>query len=381
MLPMVEERSFWLAWSTIYGVGPILLKRLHRHFGSLAQAWQAHPSELLAVEGFGLQNADTVVAQRQKLDPEQIWQHHTKANPQFWTPADADYPRLLLELPDPPPVLYYRGSVEPQENRGQRPAVAIVGTRSPSEYGRRWTRRISETLAKHGYTIVSGLAEGIDTEAHRSCLAVGGRTLAVVATGLDVVYPPSNRTLHQHIQSHGLILSEYPAGTTPDRAYFPRRNRIIAGLSRVTLVLEAPQRSGALITAHLANEYGRDVYALPGSLDNTRSLGCLKLISNGAHLILSEVDLLEQLGQLPLMDDLLEPLPAAAPTPIDLPHDLQQVFQQLTELTQQSGGEAVSMERLVQQMPLAASAVSSALLQLELLGLVTQLPGLRYQPC
>lgn len=377
---MVKERAFWLAWSQVQGVGPILLKRLHQQFGSLSAAWSVKATALMEVEGVGQQTAEAIVAQRQQCDPEALLAEHTQQNPNFWTPADADYPRLLLELPDPPAVLYYRGQVDLEENLGRVPTIAIVGTRSPSDYGRRWTRRLSSALAKQGFTIVSGLAEGIDTEAHRSCLQAGGRTIAVVGTGVDVVYPWSNRQLCQQVLTQGLVVSEYPAGTQPDRIHFPRRNRIIAGLSRASLVLEAPVRSGALITAHLANDYGRDVYVLPGSLDNPRSLGCLKLLNNGAQVILGETELLDLLGALPqLMPSASEPLADQIALPLDLPPDLTQVFQALTDLSQRSEVNAVHLDQLTPVIPLNAGEVSSALLQLELMGLVVQLPGMRYQ--
>lgn len=374
--PLTEERAFWLAWSQIHGIGPILIKRLHRHFSSLAAAWEASPKALQAVEGFGLQLSESAIAARRQIQPEDLLQQHQQKNPRFWTPADPDYPRLLLEIPDPPPVLYYRGNVVAQENSGGLPTVAIVGTRSPSEYGKRWTRRLSTALAKNGFIIISGLAEGIDTEAHRSCLEAGGRTLAVLGTGLDIVYPWSNRSLYKQVIEQGLALSEYPAGTQADRAHFPRRNRIVAGLSRAVLVLEAPERSGALITVHLANDYGRDVYVLPGSLDNPRAIGCLHLLNTGAQVILGEDHLLELLGAMP---QLSLPLDQPANLPGNLPPELTQILQGMTELNQTHTVEAVSFDLLVQTTGLTASALSSSLLQLELMGLVTQQPGMRYQ--
>lgn len=371
----VFERAYWVAWSRIDGIGPILLRRLQKHFGTLETAWDASASDLLSVEGFGLLTAESVAAARRQIDPETLLQQHEQENPGFWTPADAEYPRLLLETPDPPPVLYYQGRVEPRELAGAVPMVAIVGTRSPSDYGRRWTRRITELLTQNGFTIVSGLADGVDTEAHRSCLAVGGRTIAVLGCGADIVYPWSNRSLHQQVQQSGLILSEHPAGTQPDRTFFPRRNRIIAGLCRATLVMEAPAKSGGLITAHYANEYGRDVYALPGSLDNAKAIGCLRLINNGAHLILED-DLLDMLGMLPALD--APPPITQATLPLDLKSEWEQILQALTTLSQTNNSEPVPFDRLVQATELPASVISSALFQLEMAGLVTQMPGMRY---
>jgi len=375
----VEERALWLAWAQIPGVGSILIQRLKQHFGTLAEAWQASRNELLAVEGVGLQIADTILTERQRLNPTVLLQQHEQANAGFWTPADPDYPQILLEIPDPPPVLYYRGKVNPMENRGQVPMVAIVGTRSPSDYGRRWTRRFASTLSQQGFSVVSGLAEGIDTEAHRSCIGVDGRTLAVLGTGVDVVYPWSNRMLYQQVIQQGLALSEHPAGTQPDRTHFPRRNRIIAGLCRAVLVMEAPTKSGALITANLANEYGRDVYVLPGSLDNPRSQGCLRLIQKGAQLILSENHLLELLGELPMFTP--STTEQQTTIPANLSPDLESVLRTIMQLTKQEGLEAVQFDQIVQTSGLGASQVSSSLLQLELLGMVAQQPGMRYHRC
>jgi DNA processing protein len=287
-----------------------------------------------------------------------------------------------------------------------RPAIGIVGTRSPSDYGKRWTRRIATVLAKCGFTIVSGMAKGIDTEAHHACLAAGGRTLAVLGTGVDVVYPAENRALYQQILPQGLVLSEYPRGTTPNARHFPQRNRIIAGLSRALLVMEAPERSGALITAHQANEFCRDVYVLPGRIDDYNSQGCLKLLKNGAEMILSEAELLSMLGAMPPLDlsqqlslfsnsvtgdipmsnsasvSASAPLreratPLNTPTPpappINLEPQLKQVFQVIPK-------EAIAFDLIVEKAGMNAGEVSSALLQLELLGLVSQLPGFgRYQ--
>ncbi len=402
----IQERMLWVAWSQIPGVGPVTLHRLNQQFGSLAAAWSASPTALGRVEGLGQKMIATIMEQRARIHPNTLYQQHCQKNPHFWTPVDPDYPRLLLQIPSPPPLLYYRGTIDREENPGNRPVIGIVGTRSPSDYGKRWTRRIATVLTKCGFTIVSGMAKGIDTEAHHACLAAGGRTLAVLGTGVDVVYPAENRALYQQILSQGLVLSEYPRGTTPNARHFPQRNRIIAGLSRALLVMEAPERSGALITAHQANEFCRDVYVLPGRIDDYNSQGCLKLLKNGAEMILSEAELLSMLGAMPPLD--LSPhlspdlslcsdsgirniqksdsaslsvreraTPLNTPTPpappINLEPQLKQVFQVIPK-------EAIAFDLIVEQAGMNAGEVSSALLQLELLGLVSQLPGFgRYQ--
>ena len=383
---MLEERAYWLAWSQINGIGPILLQRLHQHFDSLAAAWTAKSVDLMRVDRFGKLIIETTLQAREKINPEEFIERHLIKNPNFWTPADSDYPRLLLEIPSPPPVLYYRGNVDVKENQGITPTVAIVGTRSPSEYGRKWTRKFSAALAKNGFTVVSGLAVGIDTEAHTACLEAGGRTFAVLGTGVDIVYPKQNERLCDRILQQGLAISEYPAGTQPNKTNFPRRNRIIAGLSRATIVIEAPHKSGALITAYQANEFCRDVYVLTARLDDERSFGCLELLSKGAHPILpnsdrllSEDRLLEMLGAMPKLDTpeqlSLFSLNPAVEKPVPL------LEPELAKVLSAIDSEPISFDTIVEVLGLEAGTVSSILLQLELMGLVSQLPGMRYQRC
>ena len=382
------ERAYWLAWSRIKDVGPVLIKRLHERFGSLQLAWQAAPADLLTVDGIGLVTADHIREVRSQLNPEQLLEKHEAQCLNFWTPADVDYPRLLWEIPDPPPVLYYRGPFRP--NNSSSPTVAIVGTRHPSTYGRRWTHRLSRCLSQHQVTIASGLANGIDTCAHQSCLDTHGQTIAVLGSGVDIVYPRSNAQIYQRILDTGLIVSEYPDGTPPDRGHFPRRNRIIAGLSHAILVTEAPKKSGALITAYLANDYGRHVYALPTSLDNHTGKGCLDLINTGAAMILGEGQLVKELlatdrtitkpttshttvanstTQSPLANNTQ---PDSTPTAVELDVALQQLLQVIPDAP-------VSLDHLVETTQLDTSALLSGLLQLELAGVITQLPGGQYQ--
>jgi DNA processing protein len=372
----MQERAAWVAWAQISGIGPVALQRLQQRFGSLAAAWQASPDQLQGVNGIGTTVLRAIATHRSKIDPDDFLETHTQKNPYFWTPADPQYPRLLKEIPDPPAVLYFRGNAKLLDPEGSIPAVAIVGTRDPSDYAKRWTRKLAGVLAQNDITVVSGMAEGIDTQAHLGCLEKNGNTIAALGTGTDIAYPPRNQTLHQQISERGLVLSEYPAGTQPNRAHFPRRNRMIAALSRATLVMEAPQRSGALITAYMANDYGRDVYVLPGTLDNPRATGCLGLMTKGAQLILGEGHLLELLGTIPALDR-----PQITTAPVYMPNlspELSAIFSALQELCQTSGQPSISFDQLIQGCQQPASAVSSALLQLELLGLVTQLPGMKY---
>lgn len=366
----MNERAYWLSWSRLRGIGPVLLKRIYEHFGSLAIAWDASAAALKEVDGLGPGLVSSILEQRGQVNPEALLAKHQETSPNFWTPTDPEYPALLWAIADPPPLLYYRGRAELIRQIDHGTAVGIVGTRSPSEYGRRWTRKLTQRLVRHIIPIVSGLAEGVDREAHLSTLEAGGETFAVLGTGVDVVYPWSNRGLYERIKVEGLLLSEYPDGTGPDRAHFPRRNRIIAGLCRAILVTEAPVRSGALITARLANEYGREVYALPGNLDNPRCLGCLGLINEGAGLILDEETLLKGLGTLPNLT--VAEAPQVSPSLPSLDPLLEQVFQTIPS-------EPTKLDYLAEQGSLPTGTLLSALVQLELLGLIQQLPGMQYK--
>ena len=365
---MVQERAYWLAWSQIEGIGAISLNKIYQHFGSLQTAWSAPTIAFAEIEGINGKTARGIKQHRPHDLPAKLLASHLEQNPQFWTPSDELYPRLLAEIPSPPPLLYYQGQIEPAENLGHKPMVGIVGTRSPSEYGKRWTKKLTQALVSHGFGIVSGMAAGIDTIAHQTCLEEDGRTIAVLGTGIDQIYPFSNRDLYSQLCQRGSIVSEYPAQTQPERGHFPARNRIIAGLCRAVLIIEAPKRSGALITARYANDFGRDVYVLPGSLDNPNALGCLGLLNSGAHVILSSEHLLELLGTMPCLDRLsatVKPQPDLAP-------ELAAVYSLIDR-------ESIPIDAISQQTGLAINQILATLSQLEMMDLVVQLPGMRYQ--
>ena len=365
---MEQEKAYWLAWSQISGIGAVSLKKIYQHFGSLEGAWNAKAIAFSEVEGLNSKALIAIQTARSKIDTEALIAQHLQHNPLFWTPSDIDYPRLLSEIPSPPPLLHYLGQVDNNENAGVTPMIGIVGTRNPTEYGKRWTKKITQALVKHGFGIVSGMAAGIDTIAHHSCLETSGRTIAVLGTGVNTVYPHSNFSLHQKLQREGLIVSEYSAGTKPDRGHFPARNRIIAGLCRAVIIIEAPKRSGALITARYANDFCRDVYVLPGSLDNSQSLGCLTLLNSGAHVILGIEHLLEMLGTMPCLD-LISPPPKKIP----------QLEPHLAEIYQLISHESTSLDAIGAQTGKTTAEILAALSQLELMDLISQLPGMRYQ--
>jgi len=271
-----------------------------------------------------------------------------------------EYPKLLLEIPDPPPYLYVKG-----ELRGSETAVAIVGSRRASTYGMHTTTRLASDLAGHGITVVSGMARGVDTAAHRGALSSGGRTIGVLGCGIDVIYPPENRRLFEEMASSGAIVSEFPLGTLPLAENFPRRNRIISGMSRGVLVVEAMEKSGSLITAQYALEQGREVFAIPGNINSGASRGTNRLIKDGAKLVEGVEDILEELphrigtaaaaGAAPAPDFALTPKEAA-------------VYTLLAEAPRH-------IDDVIVKSGLTVGDVSAILLALELKGAVMQLPG------
>jgi DNA processing protein len=377
----VGERSYWLAWRELNGIGAVLLHRLWQRFGSVEAAWNASSSELQQVEGIGKQRAEKIVADRLSLNPEKILATYQQYNPDFITPSDSEYPKILTTTPDAPTILHYRGDITLLQTLETQRGIAIVGTRKAGKYGSTWAQRYSQILTQENFIIVSGLAEGIDTIAHEACLAAGGKTIAVLGNGVDQVYPLSNRQLYDQIEKSGLILSEYPAGTKPDRKHFPARNRIVAGLCEATLVMEGGMDSGALITANLANDYGREVYALAGNLDSPQSEGCIHLISQGAHILPKPEKFLELMEVLPrihvtepeveaLVQTLEEKITPVLPT---LESSLQILLQSIILLNNNA-----PLDLMIAQTKMSAGEVSSGLLQLELMGLVVQNPGMRY---
>ncbi len=387
-----KERIYWLAWSKIRGLGPVSLKKIYNHFGSLEKAWYCADNQYLQVDGIGKKSLVSLVEEKAKIEPEKLFIQHQQQNPHFCTPSDAEYPQLLLEIPSTPAVLYYTGDLKLAQTEGVNHLIGIVGTRNPTEHGRRWTYNISQALAKSGLTIVSGLAKGIDTVAHRACLDVGGKTIAVLGNGLDRAYPYQNKKLMAEIAEKGLILTEYEYGSTPERGNFPARNRIVAGLSRAVLVMEAPEKSGALITARYANEFNRDVYTLPNTPDNLQARGCLKLIHKGAEVIITEEELLSSLGDIPSLtpsasqqlslfnstnETTSQTTTESIPTPTKSNRpDLQPPFATVYNAIASS---PTSLDTIVNNSGLNAPEVSAILLQLELDSLVTQLPGMMYK--
>ncbi len=300
-----DEARYWVGFSQAKFIGPTRISRLLERFGDLATAWAAPVHELRAV--LDERALKGVLAARRDLDLDREMERYDRLGVRVLTLADEGYPRLLREIPAPPPVLYVKGRLVEGDDR----AVGIVGTRRLTPYGREVTAALSGDLAASGVTIVSGLARGIDGVAHQTALQAGGRTIAVLGCGPDVVYPPEHRNLAERIVEQGALLSEYPPGRQPDAQNFPARNRIISGLSLGVIVIEAPERSGALITADFAADQGRDVFVVPGSVLSAASAGTNRLLRDGARPVRAAADVLEDLG--------LDAGPDAAPVQQELP--------------------------------------------------------------
>jgi DNA processing protein len=283
-----------LLLSQLPGVGPLVLTRLLDAFGSAARVLSAPEDALRNVQGVGPKLVRTIRHASDHVDYLAMIQWCESNHAKILTIDSPDYPTRLLDLPDAPPVLFVQGDLLPSDEL----SVAIVGTRHATTYGRQQAEKIAYGLARAGVTVVSGMARGIDTAAHQGALDAGGRTIAVFGCGLGHIYPPENAALAQAIANSGAILSEYAPNASPRGGMFPQRNRIISGLSHATLVIEAPERSGSLITARTASEQGRDVLALPGNVNSRASQGTNLLIRDGAKLIRNVDDILECLGPL-----------------------------------------------------------------------------------
>lgn len=383
---MEAEKKYWLAWSKIKGIGSVSLRKIYEYFGSLEHAWHSSAGEYIKVEGIGQKTAIAISQEKQKIDPEQLLIKYREKNPYFCTPIEPIYPQLLLEIPSYPAILHYSGELQLAQKMNH--LIGIVGTRNPTEHGKKWTYNISKALAQNGFVVVSGLADGIDTIAHRGCLDGGGKTIAVLGNGLDRAYPSKNKQLMAEIAEKGLILTEYEYGSLPERGNFPARNRIVAGLCRAVLVMEAPEKSGALITARYANEFNRDVYTLPNSPDNFRARGCLRLIHKGAEIIITEEELLTSLGAIPSLTPSPQQLSLFSAPTIEKTTDSIEVkaHSRVTALAPSFlqvynaiDAEPTSLDIIITNSGLSSSEVSGILLQLELEGMVTQLPGMMYQ--
>lgn len=390
----MNRTEAYLALNLLPGIGPVRVRRLVRTLGSPERILMATESDLRRVEGIGPELARQIREWDRHVDVAEEWRRIEAHGIDLLTVDSDDYPPLLREVPNAPFLLYVKGALTPQD----RHAIGVVGSRRATHYGVQTARKLSFQLANAGHTIVSGLARGIDTAAHEGALAAGGRTLAILGSGIGHLYPPENAALAERIAGSGALISEHPVLCVPDPQYFALRNRIISGLSRGVLVVEAPVRSGALITADQALEQGRNVYAVPGQIDRPTSAGCNRLIQRGAKLTMDAGDILEDLDTLfPLGGSLIREeegattaaeakaeeqreeiegevrrsLPAAPAREASLSPEEAKLLEQLSS-------DETQLETLIERSGLPASQVATALLMLEMKRLAKQLPGQRY---
>jgi len=354
------ELKYWLGFSLVPGIGRVRISQLKQYFGALESAWHA-PESRLKQAGLDSRSIDALLTLRPRisLDEEMAKLEHYKMTA---LPCDDPrYPYRLKEIYDHPPVLYVRGNITVLD----QPCLAVVGTRRPTIYGRQATEEIVSDLAASNIVIVSGLARGIDSIAHRAALDAGGKTIAVFASGLDIVYPGENVKLAQAIKEQGALVSEHPPGTRPRAENFPLRNRIMSGLSLGVLVVEAGERSGALITAHQAVEQNREVFAIPGSIFSPASRGTNRLIQEGAKLVLSYLDILEELNLSMVVQqtELREFSPATTAE---------------SAVLRQLDAQPRHIDEICRGCGLPMPAVSSTLTMLELKGIARQVGTLSY---
>jgi DNA processing protein len=356
-----EEKHYWIGLNML--LTPRRFRLLLEHFPSAREIWEAPVERLRAIPGME-HLAEEFVAQRAAVQPrlEEELEVIARLGLKIITLADGGYPQPLRSLPNPPPVLYLLGDYQERDEL----AIALVGTRRSTPYGRMVAEQLARGLSELGLTVVSGLALGIDTAAHRGALAAGGRTIAVLGSGFARPYPPQNLRLMREIAASGAVLSEFPLQTEPDRWNFPRRNRIISGLARGVVVVEAPERSGALITARLALDQGREVFAVPGRITDEASRGVHQLIKAGAKLVEDVEDIIEEFPDLRAV--------LAAPRAREQP--------ELTPLEERVlaalDWEPLHFDEVLESTGLSHAELAHGLLQLQLKDLIREFPGKRY---
>ena len=394
MTNITDDLKYWLALKLVEGLGNIGVKNLLRSFGTAERVFKAPLYLLETVPGIGSITAHHIKDFKQWAKVEGDLEKAVEMNISILTCQDPHFPQRLLHIYDCPILLYVKG-----ELRGLEVSVAVVGSRKASTYGKYTTERLCRELALSGVTIVSGMAKGIDASAHRGAISVKGRTIAVLGSGLDVIYPPENESLYHEISACGAVVSEYSFGTRPNAANFPARNRIISGMSLGVVVVEATEKSGSLITARIALEQGREVFAVPGSIDEAGSRGTNRLIKEGAILVEDVDDILAEIGPQTSHEEtisVMTTLPAAStelspaePTEEPLVATLNGFPERhlvknavLSEkeqlLIKNLSSKPRPVDDLIVATGLSASEILSLLLHLELRGLIRQMPGKTY---
>jgi DNA processing protein len=364
----MDSREALVALNLIEGVGPVRVRQLLEQFGDAPAILGAAREQLLRVHGIGEDTAEAIVRWEKNIDLAAELKRIADFGCRVVIQADAEYPELLRQIYDPPIVLYVKGQLLPKDKN----AVAMVGSRMTTHYGIEMARKLAYQLAYLGVTVVSGGARGIDSAAHQGALSAKGRTIAILGTGINLVFPPENAELYDRITDNGAILTQFPFNRPGDKQTFPIRNRIVAGMTLGTVVVEANLTSGALITANFANEYGRQVFAVPGRIDSPRSKGCHDLIKKGAKLCEGAEDILTEFEYLfPASNR----LPSASETGVlpalELSQNEQAVYDTLDH-------EEIGIDDIIRKSGLPASAVSVVLLGLEMKRLIRQLPGKRF---
>ena len=359
----MSDTKYWVGFTLIPGIGRVRLARLEQHFGKLERAWQASATEL-ETAGLDSRSIEAVISNRPKISLDAEMEKLERYKVTVLTLKDEAYPFRLKEIYEPPPVIYVRGSLTPEDDW----SLAVVGTRRPTFYGREVSEQIVGDLARNRITIVSGLAKGIDATAHRAALDSGGRSIAVFGCSLDIVYPKEHVKLARQIMENGALISEFPLGTPPRRENFPLRNRIMSGLSLGTLVVEAGEVSGALITAGHALEQNREVFAVPGSVLSAVSRGTNRLIQEGAKLVRGTNDILEELNLTMAVQhvEVKEIVPST-----ETESRIMQILRNLSP-------EPTHIDEVGHQSRLPIATVSSALSMMELKGMVKQVGGMNY---
>ncbi|WP_395745516.1 DNA-processing protein DprA [Prosthecobacter sp.] len=356
----------WLVLNLLPQVGPVRVRKLLQHFGSPERILSAKSSDILHVEGFGLAQAESIAGWESQVDLAGELKKIQERDLTLLTQEDELYPPLLREIYNPPLVLTVWGELTKRDHN----ALGVVGSRHATNYGLSTTKKLSFQIAYAGYTVVSGLARGIDTAAHEAALAAKGRTVAVIGSGMGKLYPPENMALAERIAQNGAVISEYPVDRIADKQTFPYRNRIVAGWGCGLIVVEAPLRSGSLITAQQATEQGRTVYAVPGPIDKPTSAGCNRLIQQGAKLIMDGADVL---------DDLMTLFPTA-PKPPQVEESRPAATLTLEEeiLYKAISTDEAHINDITTTSGLTPATVSSTLMRLEMKRLIRALPGRRY---
>lgn len=353
------DHYFWFALKSVPLVGNVTFCRLLHHFETPERVFRASPEELAAVRGVTPATVAQILSHDYREGAERECSSLLRTGVRIVDFLSEEYPKILLEIPDFPPYLYVRGTLRSSET-----SIAVVGSRRASSAGQGITERLARDLALRGVTVVSGMARGIDTAAHRGALKGGGRTIGVLGSGLDVLYPPENRKLFEEVAGQGAVISEFPLGTAPLAENFPRRNRIISGLCRGVLVVEAVENSGSLITARYALEQGREVFAVPGNINYSGSRGPNQLIKEGAALVADVDDIIVNLPHLAAPES---PEAPAAPSFSLTPQETS-IYTLLAEAP-------LHADEITVKCGLTAGEVSAMLLRLELKGAVTRLPG------